>query len=231
MNYFNYFTEVEDHFRQARGSGMFMFSPLDWALIESWKDAGVPLGAVLKGIDRSFEKFHGRRRRHTTVNSIAYCTQEVLEAARSMARHGTVPAQAAQAVSPALERGRLAKFLRERADELGPRVAAGGPVAEVFAATADALRGMAEQAESGQLEDLEAAEQRLSVLEDRLVGAATSVLSEEQVLAARRELDDQLRPYRRKMKAEQIAFLEQRYMRGKCLEQLGLSRLSVAYLK
>ena len=56
-NYFNYFTEVEEHFQRARGSSLFLFSPLDWALIETWKDAGVPLEAVLRGIDVAFEKW------------------------------------------------------------------------------------------------------------------------------------------------------------------------------
>jgi len=42
-NYFNYFTEVEEHFQKARGTGLFLVSPLDWALIECWKEAGVPL--------------------------------------------------------------------------------------------------------------------------------------------------------------------------------------------
>ena len=43
VNYFNYFTEVEEHFQRARGTSLFLLSPLDWALIESWKNAGVPL--------------------------------------------------------------------------------------------------------------------------------------------------------------------------------------------
>ena len=56
-NYFNYFTEVEEHFQRARGTALFLMSPLDWALIESWKNAGVPLTAVLRGIDTAFEKW------------------------------------------------------------------------------------------------------------------------------------------------------------------------------
>ena len=46
-NYFNYFTEIEEHFQRARGSGLFLLSPVDWALIEGWKNSGVPLEAVL----------------------------------------------------------------------------------------------------------------------------------------------------------------------------------------
>ena len=60
--YFNYFTEIEEHFRRARGTGLFLLSPLDWALIEAWKNAGIPLEAVLRGIDAAFEKWRKRRR-------------------------------------------------------------------------------------------------------------------------------------------------------------------------
>ena len=59
LNYFNYFTEIEEHFQRARGTSLFLLSPLDWALVESWKNAGVPLEAVLRGIDTAFEKWRG----------------------------------------------------------------------------------------------------------------------------------------------------------------------------
>ena len=226
MNYYNYFTEIEDHFRQARRSGMFMLSPLDWALIESWKDGGVPLEAVLRGIDRAFAKYHARRRRHGTVNSVAYCTQEVLSAARDLAAAGTVPAQA---VRPGLDADQLAEFFDKRLEELRGLAAKPSPGQEVFAGAISALSEMAAQARAGGLDDLEAAEQRLTVLEDRVVAAAMTAVSEEQLLAMRRDLDDQLKPYRRKMSAEQIGMMEQRFMRRRSLEQLGLSRLSLFY--
>ena len=226
LNYYNYFTEIEDHFRQARRSGMFMLSPLDWALIESWKDGGIPLEAVLRGIDRAFEKYHTRRRRHGTVNSVAYCTQEVLGAAQDLAAAGSVPAQG---VRQGLDADQLAKFFDERLEELRGLAAKAPQGQDVFAATVSALAEMASQARAGELNDLEAAEQRLTALEDRVVAVAMAGLSEDQLLAMRRELDDQLRPYRRKMSAEQIGMMEQRFMRRRSLEQLGLSRISLFY--
>ena len=100
---------------------------------------------------------------------------------------------------------------------------------DVFAGAVSAMAEMASQARAGELDDLEAAEQRLTVLEDRVVAVATARLSEDQLLTMRRELYDQLRPYRRKMSAEQIGMMEQRFMRRRSLEQLGLSRLSLFY--
>ena len=86
-NYFNYFTEIEDHFQRARGSGLFLLSPIDWALIEAWKNAGIPLEAVLRGIDQAFEKWRKRpaRARIQMVNSLAYCAQAVATEAQAMA--------------------------------------------------------------------------------------------------------------------------------------------------
>ncbi len=81
-NYFNYFTEIEEHFRQARGTGLFLMSPVDWALIENWKNAGVPLEAVLKGIDEAFDKWRSRKHKRRRVNSVTYCTQAVMKAAQ-----------------------------------------------------------------------------------------------------------------------------------------------------
>ncbi|MFL6414048.1 MAG: hypothetical protein ACJ74Y_00020, partial [Bryobacteraceae bacterium] len=85
-NYFNYFTEIEDHFRRARGTGLFLLSPLDWALIESWRTSGVPLQAVLKGIDASFEKWNARKVKRRLINSLTYCAQAVAEAAQNTTR-------------------------------------------------------------------------------------------------------------------------------------------------
>src|ERR1700760_2381194 len=81
-NYFNYFTEIEEHFQRARGTGLFLLSPLDWALIENWKNSGVPVEAVLQGIDSAFEKWHSRKVKRRSVNSLAYCSQAVAEAAQ-----------------------------------------------------------------------------------------------------------------------------------------------------
>jgi hypothetical protein len=82
-NYFNYFTEVEEHFQKARGTSLFLMSPLDWALVETWKNAGVPLEAVLRGIDAAFEKWRAGKSRIQMVNSVAYCSQAVRHRRRS----------------------------------------------------------------------------------------------------------------------------------------------------
>src|ERR1700685_2087584 len=90
-NYFNYFTEVEERFQKARGTGLFLMSPLDWALVETWKNAGAALGAALRGIDAAFEKWRTKKKRGQNVTSVAYCSQAVLLEAQAMA--GVAPAR------------------------------------------------------------------------------------------------------------------------------------------
>src|ERR1700739_3200368 len=85
QNYFNYFTEIEEHFQRRRGS-LLLLSTLDWALIETWREAGIPLEAVLRGIDVAFDKYDARKSRARTrrVNGLAYCVQEVMAAVEDM---------------------------------------------------------------------------------------------------------------------------------------------------
>jgi hypothetical protein len=80
--YFNYFTQIEEHFQKRRGGGVTLLSTLEWAQIESWKNAAVPLEAVLRGIDDAFETAAGKK-----INSIAYCSQAVAAAAENSARN------------------------------------------------------------------------------------------------------------------------------------------------
>ena len=94
LNYFNYFTEIEDRFQQRRGA-LLLLSTLDWALIETWREAGIPLEAVLRGIDAAFDKYEARQKRGRMrrVNGLAWCAQAVMVAAEELreAAAGTAP--------------------------------------------------------------------------------------------------------------------------------------------
>jgi hypothetical protein len=75
LNYFNYFTEIEDAFVRRRGKHLFL-SPLDWALMETWKAEAIPLHIVLRGIEKSFDSFESKPRKRS-VKSLLYCQEEV----------------------------------------------------------------------------------------------------------------------------------------------------------
>lgn len=217
-NYFNYFTEIEQHFQQARGTSLFLLSPLDWALIESWKNAGVPLEAVLRGIDAAFEKWRSRKVKTQMVNSLAFCAQAVLTEAQVIA--GTASARARKETAPPFALEELQAYLKNNAAALPPE----------YAETAAALQRLAADVEQ-HYGDLESLEQRLTVLEEKMIAAARSRQSDEQLLEARQELDRQLRPYRGKMTADQLAMLEKQYLERNLLEKSGLPRLSLFYMR
>jgi hypothetical protein len=218
LNYFNYFTETEEHFQRARGTSLFLLSPLDWALLESWKNGGVPLEAVLRGIDLAFEKRRGRKVKTQMVNSLAFCAQAVLTEAQVMA--GTAQPRARKEVAPPFALEDLRAYLEANAATL--------PVE--YGETAASLRKLAATVEE-HYADLEALEQRLTVLEERMLAIARSRQTEDEMLAARQELERQLRPYRGKMTADQLSMLEKQYQERHLLEKSRLPRLSLFYMR
>ena len=215
-NYFNYFTEIEEHFQRARGTGLFLLSPLDWALIESWKNSGVPLEAVLRGIDVAFEKWRARpaRGRFQMVNSVAYCAQAVAEETQSLA----AGAPAKREAPPPFSMEDVCRHIQRNAEAL--RGAGYGELAESL-----------ERLNLEELyRDLEQLEQRLTAIEEKMTARARAAASEEALFEARRSLDQALKPYRGKMSAEQLATLERQFLDRKVLEAARLPRLSLFYL-
>ena len=216
-NYFNYFTEIEDHFQRARGTGLFLLSPLDWALIEAWKSAGIPLEAVLRGIDQAFDKWRSRppRARLQMVNSLAYCAQAIAAEVQATVDGG--PAKPASAAAPfslvdvrAYVARNAAALRKAGLEELA---------ATLEALPVDTLYG-----------DLEQLEQRLTALEEKMIARLRADASDEALFEARRTLDRELKPYRGKMSTEQLAMLEKQFLERKLLENKSLPRLSLFYL-
>ncbi|MGA9042757.1 MAG: hypothetical protein WB421_19655 [Terriglobales bacterium] len=232
-NYFNYFTEIEEHFQRRRG-GILLLSTLDWALIETWKDAGIPLEAALRGIDAAFERYE-KRPTSRKVNSVAYCTQEVLSAAEEM-KEAAVGATRAEKneTAPGQAAPEIAIFLRRNADLLDAAKlpsASGVSAVSLARETADTLRKLAADLESNatplRLEDLE---RRLSVMEEKLFAVLLAATPDEQIVTVRAQADRELAPYRRNMPAAQIEQLQKQYMHKKLLEKYRLPRLSLFYM-
>jgi len=222
LNYFNYFTEVEEHFQRARGTGLFLLSPLDWALIESWKNAGIPLEAVLRGIDAAFEKWRNRKSKFRRINSLAYCAQAVMAEAEAMA--GQAPAQPVEQPAAPFTLEEVRRYLDE-----GRRVLDEHPNPS-YRVVAEALERILDELET-HYRDLEQLEQRLTALEEKMAAIARAAQSEEELFEARRRLQAELSPWRSKMTAAQLALLEKQYLERRLLEAAGLPRLSLFYLR
>jgi hypothetical protein len=226
-NYFNYFTEIEDHFQRRRGT-LTMLSPLDWALMEIWKDAGIPLEAVLRGIDAAFDKWERRPNRTRKVNGLAYCAQEVLAAAEEM-KEAAVGADPPAKAAPGLESSTVADFLRQNAAELrGARLPES--VRIIADETAAGLVSVADAFAAGNPPAMEDVERRLTVMEEKLFSALLAATPEAALLAVRTEADRNLAPYRNRMNAQQIEQLHKQYLQKRLLEQHRLPRLSLFYI-
>ncbi len=225
--YFNYFTEIEEHFQRRRGT-LLLMSPLDWALMETWKDAGVPLEAVLRGIDATFDKWERRPRKTRKVNGLAFCAQEVLASAEEL-KETAVGAAPSQPRDTGLEQASVADFLKRNAEQLDQVVLP--TTAQTLAyETASTLRSLAEslsQTTPVQMEDLE---RRLTIAEDKLFAALLAATPDEALFQVRSEADRDLAPYRRKMTAPQIEKLQKQYIHKRLLEQYQLPRLSLFYM-
>lgn len=234
-NYFNYFTEIEEYFWKKRGAHL-LVSPLDWAIMETWQKAGVPLEAVLTGIDRAFESY-GRSRRGTgkLLKSLAYCTDAVLETAEEKleATAGSSPVAGRSKTSETFSRDELKPYFARNVARLlkagEKESAANTELAARLRDIATALTDCALLLETPAAIDFEDLERRLTVLDEKLHATLTTHASEECTLKIRREMDRQLAPYRRKMKAEQLALIEKQYVQKRLLEEFGLPRLSLYY--
>jgi hypothetical protein len=233
-NYFNYFTEIEEYFWKKRGAHL-LVSPLDWAIMEAWQKAGVPLEAALKGIDRAFESYQrSRRGAGKAVKSLAYCTDAVLDTAAEAveAAAGAAPKNGSERKEPFSRDELRTYFQRNAAQITGAAEGARQTRPELVARLEEIARSLASVAvllDSPGALDLEDLERRLTVLDEKLQAAITSYASEELMLRIRREVDGQLAAYRRKMKVEQLALVEKQYVQKRLLEEFRLPRLSLYY--
>ena len=228
-NYFNYFTEIEEHFQKRRGS-ILLLSTLDWALIETWKDAGIPLEAVLRGIDAAFEKHERRPSKTRKVNSLAYCSQEVLASAEDMQEAAVGAAAPGGTRDTGFDVAAIAAYLDKNAAalEAGVVPAAASTVIRESAKTLRELaEGLSSAAAKVALEDLE---RRLTVMEEKLFAVLLASTPDDELVQIREQADRDMAPYRSKMTSPQIAQLQKQYVNKRLLERYRLPRLSLFYL-
>jgi hypothetical protein len=236
LNYFNYFTEIEDRFQQRRGS-LLMLSTLDWALIETWREAGIPLEVVLRGIDTAFDKHDARARQATgrlrKVNGLAWCAQSVLEATEQ-AMEASVGAASGGLETVHAESGfeseQVVNYLEQNAGALrSARLSA--PADVVAEEVAHRLHALAAGLQIDRTVSLEGLDRTLTVLEEKLFAALLTATAEEELTLLREQASRELAPYRGKMQAVQIKQVQQQFLQKKLLEAHSLPRLSLFYMR
>jgi hypothetical protein len=237
-NYFNYFSEIEERFLKRRGAGL-LLSTLDWALIETWKDAGIPLQAALRGIDDAFDRYDQKPSKTKKINSLAYCSQLVLAAAEDMKEAaigvatGDATAEPASRTGMGFESEAVSAFLLRNAGLIeAAQLPEGGGISVRSLArdSAKTLRELAEQTRNKTSFRLEDLERRLTVMEEKLFAMLLASTPDEEIVAVRADADRDLAPYRSKMSGPQIAQLQKQYVHKCLLEKYGLPRLSLFYM-
>ena len=234
QNYFNYFTEIEERFQQRRGS-LLMLSTLDWALIETWREAGVPLDVVLRGIDNAFDKHDAKTLRSPLrtrkINGLAWCAQSIMEAVEQAleASTGAAAKISREAPKSGFETERVVKYLEQNAimfEEATLAHLARAVASEV----SGRLRALAVGLRAEPVASLEELDRTLSVLEEKMFAALLTSASEEELVALREQAARELAPYRGKMQAVQIKQVQQQFLQKKLLDAYKLPRLSLFYM-
>ena len=200
-NYFNYFTEIE-RFYQSKRETFTLLSTLDWVLIENWKETGIPLEIVLKGIDRAFSR--AKRK----INSLAYCVKAIEEVCEEQ-KELTVEAP------------KLPDFRDEEITEYTQKLAE--QIRKIDGGIAESIRSL-------DTSDLRKAEQTLSALEEKLIAQLKVNADDKTMIDLKQAVDRELNPFRSTMTAPQLMMLDQQLWRRKLLEHYGIPRLSLFYL-
>jgi hypothetical protein len=232
LNYFNYFTEIEDAFVRRRGKHLFL-SPMDWALMETWKQQGIPLHIVLRGVEKSFDSYEARPRKRT-VKSLLYCQEEV-EAqyaewveARVGATTGAAEPESDKtpfsfaAISDHLQRTRnaLTELAKSRNDDLS----------EALTRAAALLVEIEKDFASGATLDTRKLEDSLTGLERMLNDSMLSVAGPSTLDEFKKGVKDQLKPYRAQMDAAAYKQTFDNLLLKRLREQFAVPRLSLFFV-
>jgi hypothetical protein len=257
LNYFNYFTEVEDRFQQKRGTWI-LLSTLDWALIDIWREAGIPLEVVFRGIDMTFEKWEKRRVKTRRINGLAFCVQEV-EAAFEEYKEASVGGREKSArvePEPLFSSDELNAFfhsglagirsaisrLRGQAIEAAADISASAVAAirdpSALAGDFERIGGALEilaletvEASNAEKLDFENLERRLGAIEEKLLSAIKNAMDDRSLADLEAEAQSALAPYKRNMRADMIANLQKQFINKRLLELWSLPRFSLFHLQ
>ena len=235
MNYFEYFSEIEERFSSRRGS-ILLLNTLDWALIETWREAGIPLEAVLRGIDAAFDKHdaraHKARGRLRKVNGLAWCAQAVMQSAeeRVEASTGIAPSTAREPRESGFESERVAAYLDRNAQALEAAALPAADADTLRTTTVQRLRELSASMRSDAPPALDDLDRTLTVLEEKLFATLQSSATEQELVDLKAQADHELAPYRAKMSAVQLRQVQQQFLHKRLLELRALPRLSLFYM-
>jgi hypothetical protein len=241
LNYFNYFTEIEDAFVRRRGKHL-LISSIDWALIETWKEIGIPLHVALRGIEKAFDSWESKPRKRS-IKGLLYCQEEV-EAQFAEWREARVGAAESEeerqsdeepqaegpftrvAILEHVERGRIGLVAaRERRIKTGE-----DDFSDALGRAVTLLADLEDDLAAVTTVDAQKLEISLTGVERMLSDSVRSVAGAEELATIEREVKQQLKPYRKHMESAAHQQTVDNLMLKRLREQYGLPRLSLFYL-
>ena len=238
MNYYNYFTEIEEHFVKRRGKHL-LISPMDWSLIAAWREAGVPLQVAIRGIDIAMDKFLARQKSSSRVNSLCYCHDSVMtEYANHLESHVGESSESPTAQDgtgtdakkeEAPEAAASLEYIRERMDEIKALSAK-----QCLESTLEGIRRvlarldeLCRDLERGGRIDSETLERDLSIIDELLVTELRASISPEQMLEWEKEAKKELKVYRKRLPKETYERIRGNFIRDKIHRRFNIGELSI----
>jgi predicted ribosome quality control (RQC) complex YloA/Tae2 family protein len=239
MNYFNYYTEIEDAFVRRRGKHLFL-SPMDWALMETWKEQGIPLHIILRGIERAFDSFEAKPRKRS-VKSLLYCQEEVeaqyaewLESRVGASPEGearNVETEPSSPFSPtAIGEHLESSCLALTKAATARRHNGEDDFSEALSRAAALINEIKVDMTDGVPPDARKLEDSLTGLERMLSDALLSAIPSDQLNSFKREVKEQLAPYRKQMEDAIYQQTLDNLLLKRLREQFAVPRLSLFYL-
>jgi hypothetical protein len=233
LNYFNYFTEIEDTFVRRRAKHLFL-SPMDWALMETWKQQGIPLHIVLRGIERSFDSYEAKPRKRT-VKSLLYCQEEVEAqyAEWTDARVGASSSENSDADKTPFSIDAISEHLQSNRELLLQAAAARRPeddLSEAMTRAAALLNEIEQDLAAGVTLNTRMLEDSLTGLERLLNDSMFAVASAEDLEKQKTAVKEQLKPYRNHMETEVYNQTFNNLLLKRLREQFAVPRLSLFYV-
>jgi len=240
LNYFSYFSEIEDTFIRRRGKHL-LLSPMDWALIEGWKERGVPLHVVVRAIEHAFDS-HAAKKQRRTVKTLLYCQEEVeAQYAEWLAsRVGGHEEQAGD--QPAADdnkspfpRPAVLAHLSRSLDTLGALTAErrqndDDELTEALSRAVTLLAEIKDDYASAAQPDARKLEESLTGIERLLDDALPKAMSESELQSANAEIDLQIKPYKRHMDKAAFEQTRQNLLHKQLRDHFGVPRLSLFFL-
>ena len=248
MNYFNYFTEIEDAFSRRRGKHL-LISSIDWTLIETWKEMGIPLHIALRGIEKAFDSWESKPRKRS-VKSLMYCQEEVEAqfAEWREARVGAADSEGAgdagadsnddrlpfsrTAIAQHLERGRsgLLAALTAHIAYLTGRDRTDDDFSDALTRAIALLTAIEDDFAVSARPEAQKLEQSLTGLERMLSDAVGQVVEPEELDRLKAEIKEQLRPHRKQMEKAAYDQTFENLLAKRLREKFGVPRLSLFYI-